>query len=94
MCPLPLHVGQRSSLRTTEDLRNPRPYAGFATIATWKCIVSRERSLSGSVHLETLGGHLEVAVDKHTMLLIGSAIVAILFIAYMMFGPGGTLVLW
>lgn len=46
-----------------------------------------------SIHLETLGGYEEVAVDKHTMLLIGSAILAVLFIAYMMFGPGGTLVL-
>jgi hypothetical protein len=32
----------------------------------------------------------EVAVDRHTMLLIGSAIVPVLFIAYMMFGPDGT----
>jgi hypothetical protein len=31
----------------------------------------------------------EVAVDRHTMLLIGSAIVALLFAAYIMFGPGG-----
>jgi hypothetical protein len=30
----------------------------------------------------------EVAVDRHTMLLIGSAVVAVLFIAYMLFGPG------
>jgi len=31
----------------------------------------------------------EVAVDRNRMLLIGSAIVLVLFIAYMMFGPGG-----
>jgi hypothetical protein len=31
----------------------------------------------------------EVAVDRHTMLLIGSAIVAVLFIVYMMSGSGG-----
>jgi hypothetical protein len=34
----------------------------------------------------------EVAVDKHAMLLIGSAIVAVLFIAYMMLGVVGILV--
>jgi hypothetical protein len=28
-------------------------------------------------------------VDRHTMLLIGSAIVAVLVIAYIMFGAGG-----
>jgi hypothetical protein len=31
-------------------------------------------------------------VDRHTMLLIGSAIVAAVFIAYMMLGSGGILV--
>ena len=35
----------------------------------------------------------EVAVDRHTMLLIGSAVVFVLFIAYMMFGAGGISVL-
>jgi hypothetical protein len=30
----------------------------------------------------------DVAVDRHTMLLIGSAIVVVLIIAYIMFGPG------
>jgi hypothetical protein len=30
-------------------------------------------------------------LDRHTMLLIGSAIVAVLFIAYMMVGSGGIL---
>jgi hypothetical protein len=29
-------------------------------------------------------------VDRHTMLLIGSAIVALLFAAYIMFDSGGT----
>ena len=35
----------------------------------------------------------EVAVDRNRMLLIGSAIVLVLAIAYMMFGPHGTSVL-
>jgi hypothetical protein len=39
---------------------------------------------------EVAVGVREIAVDRHTMLLIGSAIVAVVFIAYMMFGPGGT----
>jgi hypothetical protein len=29
-------------------------------------------------------------MDRNRMLLIGSAIALVLFIAYMMFGPGGT----
>jgi len=33
----------------------------------------------------------EVAVDRHTMLLIGSAIVAVLVIASVLVGPGGLL---
>src|SRR5690242_17425262 len=79
ICPFPPHVGQRASLRTTEDLRNnarkeSRPYVGFATTAARECVVPRERCLGGSVNLATLGGYNEAAVDKHTMLLIGSAI--------------------
>ena len=31
----------------------------------------------------------EVVVDRHTMLLIGSAIVAVLVIAYILFEGGG-----
>jgi hypothetical protein len=31
----------------------------------------------------------EVAVDRHTILLIGSVIVALVFAGYIMFGPGG-----
>jgi hypothetical protein len=33
---------------------------------------------------------MEVAVDRNRMLLIGSAVVPVLVIAYMMFGLGGT----
>lgn len=35
---------------------------------------------------------MELAVDRNRMLLIGSAVVLVLVIAYMMFGLGGTLV--
>ena len=35
------------------------------------------------------GSAREVAVDRNRMLLIGSVIVAILFLAYIMLGPGG-----
>jgi hypothetical protein len=38
---------------------------------------------------EAAVGMREVAVDRHTMLLVGSAIVAFLFIAYVTFGLGG-----
>jgi hypothetical protein len=34
-------------------------------------------------------GLREVAVDRNRMLLIGSALVLVVLIAYMMFGPGG-----
>jgi hypothetical protein len=33
---------------------------------------------------------MEVAMDRNRMLLIGSAMVLVLVIAYLMFGPGGT----
>jgi hypothetical protein len=35
-------------------------------------------------------GLREVAADRNRMLLLGSAGVLVLVIAYMMFGPGGT----
>jgi len=41
---------------------------------------------------EVVGWLTEVAMDRHTMLLIGSAIVAVLVIASMLVGPGGLLI--
>jgi hypothetical protein len=42
-----------------------------------------------SLGSDQLGLVREVAVDRDRMLLIGSAAVLVLVIAYMMFGPGG-----
>jgi hypothetical protein len=48
--------------------------------------------MSVSLILKTVGKSqclAEVAGDSHTMLLIGSAIAALLFIVYVMLGPDG-----